>query len=282
MNEDEKIELNGISVNNDAKYKMCSRFSFSSSEFDEIRKGYARRSNMDYRWYLECIDDTVYLLRSWNPTIIFKIPFERVGDKYISDYSESAFDPEKEKLEGTIKAQNYWNFWIYSLITQLIFNEPPIMTFDYIITKVKIDLNGVHGFDHWRSIYRIGNELYPDADKKVLFYFSVFHDLFRENDYHDPEHGERAADFVESIYLHEKVISKKGTKLAKQMLLLQFAIKNHDLNPKQYSKIKNPIKTDKTVRVCIDADRLDLGRVGVQPDEQYLLTEEAKHYLKEL
>ena len=33
-----------------------------------------------------------------------------------------------------------------------------------------------------------------------------------------------------------------------------------------------PPQTDPTLAVCLDADRLDLGRVGITPDPKYLST----------
>ena len=37
-----------------------------------------------------------------------------------------------------------------------------------------------------------------------------------------------------------------------------------------------PPQTDPTLAVCLDADRLDLGRVGITPDPKYLSTPTAK------
>jgi uncharacterized protein len=37
-----------------------------------------------------------------------------------------------------------------------------------------------------------------------------------------------------------------------------------------------PPQTDPTLAVCLDADRLDLGRVGITPDPEYLSTPTAK------
>jgi len=39
--------------------------------------------------------------------------------------------------------------------------------------------------------------------------------------------------------------------------------------------------TNVAIATCWDADRLDLGRVGIQPDEKYLLTAEAKRITRE-
>ena len=37
-----------------------------------------------------------------------------------------------------------------------------------------------------------------------------------------------------------------------------------------------PPQTDPTLAVCLDADRLDLGRVGIIPDPRFLSTATAK------
>jgi uncharacterized protein len=37
------------------------------------------------------------------------------------------------------------------------------------------------------------------------------------------------------------------------------------------------MEDDVTVMTCWDADRLDLGRVGMVPEAQYLCTDAAKH-----
>lgn len=280
MNENVKVNLNGIEVFDDAPYRMDSRFVFSEDEFEKIRRGYTRKSGGGNRWYVVVENDTVFILRSVNPSINFKIPFTNIGDKYVSEISYSAFNPKGKSLEATTKKTNYWNFWIYGLITGLIFNEPWLLTLDTLVHKAKIDFNGLHGFGHWRAVYRTGNSLSTNIDKLVLFFFSVFHDFFRENEYTDPNHGNRAAESCESIYLDLKVRTKDVGKLKLQMEKLAFALKYHDISPDEYARLTNPLKDDKTVQICLDADRLDLGRVGIQPNADYLLSQEARQYIK--
>ena len=283
LNKEEKIQLGQYKVFDDAIHKMQSRFSFSIEDFELIKKSYERKSSMDYRWYIECIDDTVYILRSWNPFIVFKIPFEKIGDKYISSIAYSCFETQKESNEATIQAQNYRNFWVYSLITQLIFNEGSIMWMDAMIlgNRVSIDLNGIHGFIHWRDVYNMGRRLSNEIDKKVLFYFSIFHDFFRESDYRDPKHGKKALYALDSVKIDLKQWNKDSEDINKQLEQLAFALEYHDATPEEWSNIKNHLKDDKTVQICLDSDKLDLGRAGIQPEEKYLLTSEAKLYLKE-
>lgn len=269
-----------LEVSDSANNQMVSRHLFSENEFEQIKLGYVRKPSMDYRWYIEVKNDTVCILRSWNPTIIFKVPFIKLGDKYISETTFSAFSTAGKDLATTIKKQNHWNFWIYSLIAELIFNEPSIIGLDALVHKVKIDFNGVHGFAHWQAVYRTGRLLSNQVDGTVLFLFSVFHDFFRETDYADPKHGERAVESMSLIEAHLKMVGKTLTKL--QMEKLAFALKYHDLEPEAYGQLDSPLKDDKTVQICLDADKLDLGRVGIQPDERYFLTKEAKDYLQRI
>ena len=128
------------------------------------------------------------------------------------------------------------------------------------------DLHGDHGIFHWEQVEKIGQHLgkyYPDVDLKVISLFAYLHDSKVENDYHDPEHGKRAADFTAELY------SKKILKISpSQYTQLEFACRYHS----------DPAKTSDsiTVQVCWDSDRLDLWRVGEVPDPQYLNTRVAR------
>ena len=144
------------------------------------------------------------------------------------------------------------------------------MFLDSLVFKAKTDFNSLHGFSHWRSVYKNGLKISQDVDKTVLFYFSVFHDFFRVNEYTDSEHGKRASE----------IISKQALDLTdSQMEVLSFALTHHDLEPEEYNELKDPLKDDINVRTCIDSDRLDLGRVGIQPLVEYMLTDGAKRIL---
>jgi uncharacterized protein len=279
MNEAVKINLNGIDAYDDTRYELDSRFVFSKEEFEKIRQGYARRSSYDYRWYIECKDDCVYILRSWNPFVVFKTQFEKAGDSYISSKTMSVFEAKSEnKKVSDTSIQNYRNFWIYSLISQLIFNEPQLMVFDNLAFRSKIDFNGLHGFSHWRSIFRTGTQLSHNIDRTVLFYFSVFHDFFRENEYHDSGHGKRALLVIPNIQAYMREAHFDKIQIDSVISKLSFALEHHDLPPEEFEALDNSLKNDDTVRFCIDSDRLDLGRVGIRPESRFLLTEEARSY----
>jgi len=120
----------------------------------------------------------------------------------------------------------------------------------------------VHGVGHWQVVERNGHHLsqFNNADKEVISYFAYLHDCMRENEGEDPEHGLRGATFAEehrdSILLNDH-----------QFSLLIDACKNHT-----YGKHTDCV----TINTCWDADRLDIGRVGIDVNADYLASKEAK------
>jgi uncharacterized protein len=120
----------------------------------------------------------------------------------------------------------------------------------------------IHGLKHWQTVERNGHYLadFNGADKKVLSYFAYFHDCMRENEYRDKGHGPRAAVFAKK---HRDIIPLNEM----QFKQLTDACKGHT-----YGKRPECI----TINTCWDADRLDLGRVGITPDADRLFNTEAK------
>ena len=119
-----------------------------------------------------------------------------------------------------------------------------------------------HGLDHWRRVERNGLYLceFNYAHKDVVSHFAYFHDSMRENEWEDPEHGPRAAAFLKQ---HREKIALDDDAFK----LLCRACSGHTHGHKS---------ADETIMTCWDADRLDLGRVGIQPDSKYLFNDEAK------
>jgi hypothetical protein len=121
--------------------------------------------------------------------------------------------------------------------------------------------NSVHGLWHWEKVERNALALAkatPDADKIVCQIFALVHDSKRQNEDDDPEHGDRAAEFVEKLYKEEKL---PITVVQKE--LLTYACRLHE---------KGQVSDNPTIGVCWDADRLDLTRVGITPDPKLLST----------
>ncbi len=132
-----------------------------------------------------------------------------------------------------------------------------------VISQLTIDWRGIHGITHWARVLHIGLYLAKmnGANPKVVQLFALFHDSKRMTEGGDPDHGPRAAQFVMS--LHERLFKLGGNELH----LLVEACRNHTSSADHENM---------TVKTCFDADRLDLGRVGIRPDKLLLCTKEAK------
>ena len=126
-----------------------------------------------------------------------------------------------------------------------------------------LDWDGIHGVTHWARVLenglRVAAESHADAD--IVRLFAVLHDSRRHNDEHDPQHGERAAEFAER--LRGELFDLDDTRFA----TLRVACARHT---------HGRTHPDITVQTCWDADRLDLMRVGTMPHPQYLCTDAAK------
>lgn len=122
----------------------------------------------------------------------------------------------------------------------------------------------LHGPDHWRRVAKNGEELCrstPGADPYIVLLFSLFHDSRRFSDGRDPGHGARGAELARS--LRGSVFEATDEELA----LLEEACRRH---------ADGGVSRDPTIGVCWDADRLDLGRIGVMPNPRFLSTTAAR------
>tara|TARA_B100002019_G_C21271579_1_gene602669 strand:- start:3794 stop:4543 length:750 start_codon:yes stop_codon:yes gene_type:complete len=146
-----------------------------------------------------------------------------------------------------------------------------------------VSIDGIHGINHWLRVLTNGLIVsdQEDVDKKIIIAFSFLHDSKRESDYSDSLHGKRISDLL----LSKKIKGLKLGKIEKQVLA--YACAHHsdgftvDNLPDGLSFLNG--MTDKereyfinTIGACWDADRLDLLRVGVYPEKEYLSTKTAK------
>ena len=124
-------------------------------------------------------------------------------------------------------------------------------------------LGDLHGVSHWERVDRNGQMLAtPDCDLTVIRLFAYLHDSCRVDDSYDDQHGPRAAKMIVSL---RKTLLKDLTD--HQFKLLQTAC---------YLHTTAPSTGDPTIDVCFDADRLDLGRVGITPDPRKMATKRGK------
>ena len=124
--------------------------------------------------------------------------------------------------------------------------------------------HSVHGPSHWARVEKNGLELASEtgADTTVVRLFAMLHDTCRLNDDTDLGHGPRAADMLGTMV--GILFNIDPDRLA----LLEQAIRHHT------DGVTSP---DPTIGTCWDADRLDLGRVGKNPEARFMSTEAGKH-----
>jgi len=131
---------------------------------------------------------------------------------------------------------------------------------DVIKSEFKLDWHGIHGANHWARVLHHGRTIgeLRKADLMVVELFGFLHDSCRWSDGRDMQHGERAAEFAHGI--HGDYYSLTPAQLDK----LCYAMKHHS---------GGDVSEDATIQTCWDADRLDLGRVGIMPSANYLSDE---------
>ena len=126
-----------------------------------------------------------------------------------------------------------------------------------------LDWSGAHGVEHWLRVRENGMRIAraTGADVLVVEAFAFLHDVCRESEGSDPDHGKRAAEFA--------------GKIRQEFLRLDDAAFAVLIEACAYHNTQNP-PANMTVATCWDADRLDLGRVGIKPDPRLLCTPYAR------
>lgn len=133
----------------------------------------------------------------------------------------------------------------------------------FLRERFRLDWRGIHGASHWARVRANGLVLAErtGADPIVVELFAVLHDVCRQNDGTDHGHGARSAELV--LELADPLLGLGHERAA----LLSYACRHHS---------DGLTEADLTVQVCWDADRLDLGRVGMRPHPRYLCTDPAR------
>ena len=121
------------------------------------------------------------------------------------------------------------------------------------------DRHTVHGPDHWRRVERNACIMATQTGVivEVVRLFALFHDSRRENDGHDPDHGKRGAEFAAQVRGTGFDLPDENYDLLHYACVWHTDGHHHD---------------DPTIGTCWDADRLDLGRVGIIPKPKYMST----------
>lgn len=135
--------------------------------------------------------------------------------------------------------------------------------FQFLRGCFALDWRGIHGAPHWARVRLNGLRVaqHTGATIEVVEYFALLHDCRRQHDGRDPDHGRRGAELAHSL---------RGS-----LVLLP----DSDFERLHYACVHHSAgltEADVTVQTCWDADRLDLGRVGIRPHPSRLCTSAAR------
>lgn len=130
---------------------------------------------------------------------------------------------------------------------------------EVVTAQFQCDRDSVHGPAHWRRVESNGLLVAAKsgAVQEVVSLFAVFHDSRRDHDGWDDTHGARGADYAAS----QRGILFDLTD--EHFELLHYACTWHT---------HGRLSADPTIGTCWDADRLDLGRVGIAPAVEFMST----------
>ena len=137
---------------------------------------------------------------------------------------------------------------------------------DSILDGYSLPVWGDHGVAHWARVLENGLRVAEanGADPEVVTLFAIFHDSRRMNEQRDHGHGLRGGEFARS--LRGELIHLDDARFD----LLFEACRLHT---------DGETSGDPTLLACWDADRLDLGRVGIIPKPHRLCTDAARALL---
>jgi uncharacterized protein len=135
-----------------------------------------------------------------------------------------------------------------------------------ILSGYALPPRGYHGVVHWARVLENGLRIADatGADREVVTLFALFHDSRRVNEARDNDHGLRGAELAKSL---------RGG------LLLLDDDRFDTLFDACHYHTDGLISRDPTIQACWDADRLDLGRVGITPSRQRLGSDVARDIL---
>jgi uncharacterized protein len=127
----------------------------------------------------------------------------------------------------------------------------------------RLPATSVHGIAHWARVLENARRIAPrtGADPRVLELFAILHDSQRWSDGYDAEHGPRAAAFVRGLRADIDLDDESFAHLVE-------ACDSHTRGA--------PFEAPMTVLTCLDADRLDIPRVGMQIRPDLLFTAAAR------
>lgn len=135
-----------------------------------------------------------------------------------------------------------------------------------ILDGYALSLDGYHGVVHWARVLENGLRVAEvnGGDRDVVSLFAIFHDSRRVNERRDDAHGLRGAELAKT--LRGSLVHLDDDRF--EMLFEACRLHTDGLTT-----------GDPTLQACWDADRLDLGRVGITPVAHRLCSDAARDLL---
>jgi uncharacterized protein len=129
-----------------------------------------------------------------------------------------------------------------------------------ILASYQLPIHGIHGVGHWGRVLENGLQLAAKtgANVDVVVLFALFHDSRRVNEDWDEGHGQRGAELALRMRPELPTLPDGAFELLTEACRLH---------------TDGLLVGDATLQTCWDADRLDLGRVGITPSGERLCTD---------
>lgn len=142
----------------------------------------------------------------------------------------------------------------------------PALLLQEILRGYVLPLHGYHGVVHWARVLENGMRVAEanGGDAEVVRLFALFHDSRRVNEDVDHGHGTRGGDLARS--LRGTLVHLNDARFGLLYDACALHTDGHTIG-------------DPTLLACWDADRLDLGRVGIVPKPELLCTDMARELL---
>lgn len=136
-----------------------------------------------------------------------------------------------------------------------------------ILDDYALPTRGFHGVVHWARVFENGLRIATanGADQEIVTLFALFHDARRVNEDRDDDHGLRGGELARS--LRGKLVHLDDDRFELLFEACRLHTDGHTTG-------------DRTLLACWDADRLDLGRVGITPDPKRLGTKAGRNLLE--
>ena len=141
-----------------------------------------------------------------------------------------------------------------------------------VISPIDFD-SSYHGVDHWARVLRNAQRISSGrtSGRSLLGAFALIHDSHRQDEGQDPEHGPRAAEWMQA---NRKLFDLTDI----EFRALECAVRYHSDGYTEPSDtgVDLPNRLRWSVGMLWDADRLDLPRCGVVVSADRLCTDEAR------